>query len=48
MKKALLLIALCVTIVAWGEERKLLTMEDAILNRNLVPQNYDIRFNKEN
>ena len=48
MKKALLLIALCVTIVAWGEERKLLTMEDAILNRNLVPQNYDIRFNKDN
>ena len=48
MKKFILFIALCTTIVAWGEERKLLTMEDAILNRKLVPQNYDIRFSKEN
>ena len=48
MKKFLLFITLCATIVAWGEERKLLTMEDAILNSNLIPQNYDIRFSKEN
>ena len=48
MKKFILFIALCATVVAWGEERKLLTMEDAILNRDLTPKNYDIRFNKEN
>jgi dipeptidyl-peptidase-4 len=48
MKKLLLFIALCATTIAWGEERKLLTMEDAILNRDLVPQDYNIRFNKEN
>ena len=48
MKKFILFIALCATAIAWGEERKLLTMEDAILNRDLIPQNYDIRFSKEN
>ncbi len=48
MKKFLLFVALCATVVAWGEERKLLTMEDAILNSSLVPQNYEIRFSKEN
>ena len=48
MRKFILFIALCATTVAWGESRKLLTMEDAILNRDLIPQNYDIRFNKEN
>ena len=48
MRKILLFIALCVATIAWGEERKLLSMEDAILNRNLVPQNYEIRFSKDN
>ena len=48
MRRILLFIALCVATIAWGEERKLLSMEDAILNRNLVPQNYEIRFSKEN
>ena len=48
MRKLILIVALCVAFIASGEERKLLTMEDAVLNRNLVPQNYDIRFNKEN
>ena len=48
MKKILLLVALFVASVASGEERKLLTMEDAILNRNLIPQNYEIRFRKDN
>ena len=48
MRRILLFIALCVATIAWGEERKLLSMEDAILNRNLVPQNYDIRFSKDN
>ena len=38
MKKFLLLVALCATIVAQGEERKLLSMEDAILNRDLTPK----------
>ena len=48
MKKFLLFIALCATTIAWGQERKLLTMEDAILNRDLTPKNYNIRFNKDN
>ena len=48
MRRILLFIALCVATIAWGEERKLLSMEDAILNRNLVPQNYEIRFSKDN
>ena len=48
MRRFLLFVALCIAGVAWGEERKLLTMEDAILNRNLIPQNYDIRFCKDN
>lgn len=48
MRRILLFIALCVATIAWAEERKLLSMEDAILNRNLVPQNYEIRFNKDN
>ena len=48
MRKFILLVALCVASVAWGEERKLLSMEDAILNRDLTPKNYDIRFNKDN
>ena len=48
MRKIVLIVALCAAFVAWGENRKLLTMEDAILNRDLIPQNYDIRFSKEN
>ena len=48
MRRFLLFVALCIVGVAWGEERKLLSMEDAILNRSLTPQNYDIRFSKEN
>ena len=49
MRKILLFfIALCIVGFASAEERKLLSMEDAILNRNLVPQNYDIRFSKDN
>ena len=48
MKKIALFISLLVVAVAYGQERKLLTMEDAILNRNLVPKNYDIRFDKDN
>ena len=48
MRKFILLIALCATSIAWGEERKLLTMEDAILNPALTPKNYNIRFDKDN
>ena len=48
MRKFILLVALCVASVAWGEERKLLSMEDAILNSALTPKNYDLRFSKEN
>ena len=49
MRRILLFfIALCIAGFASAEERKLLSMEDAILNRNLVPQNYDIRFSKDN
>ena len=42
MKKFLLLLALCATTVAWGDERRLLTMEDAILNPALTPKNYSV------
>ena len=48
MRKIVLIVALCAAFVAWGENRKLLTMEDAILNRDLTPKNYNIRFNKDN
>ena len=44
MKKFILFIALCATTIAWGEERRLLTMEDAILNRDLTPRNYHIEW----
>ncbi|MBR2443273.1 MAG: DPP IV N-terminal domain-containing protein, partial [Rikenellaceae bacterium] len=48
MRKILLFVALCAVGFASAEERKLLSMEDAILNRNLIPQNYEIRFSKDN
>ncbi len=48
MRKILLFVALCIAGFASAEERKLLSMEDAVLNRNFVPQNYDICFNKDN
>ena len=48
MRKLILIVALCVAFIASGEERKLLTMEDAILNSALTPKNYDIRFSKDN
>ena len=47
MKKVLLFIALCTAAIAWGEERKLLTMEDAILNRSLIPQNYNTEWSAD-
>ena len=48
MRRYLLYALLLIGSIAYGGERKLLTMEDAILNRNLVPKNYAIRFSKEN
>lgn len=48
MRRILLFVALCIAGFASAEERKLLSMEDAILNRALIPQNYDIRFSKDN
>ena len=45
MKFQTLLIALLtITCSLFAEERRLLTMEDAILNRNLTPKNYQIRW----
>ena len=48
MRKFLLLIALLAVGIAQADNRKLLTMEDAILNQELTPKNYDIRFSKKN
>ena len=48
MRKFIAIIALFVVGIANAEERKLLTMEDAILNQELTPKNYDIRFSKKN
>jgi len=48
MRRFTLFVALLATLVAAASERKLLTMEDAILNRDLVPQNYEIRFSEKN
>ena len=50
MKKLNLLLALLfvVTLAASGEERRLLTMEDAILNPKLAPENYVVTFDSEN
>ena len=48
MRKILLCVALCIVGFASAEERKLLSMEDAILNRDLVPKNYELRFSKDN
>ena len=45
MRKFILFIALCATAVAQGQERKLLTMEDAILNPALSPKNYSVAWN---
>ena len=49
MKKIVLLLiyTLCIVYITFGQERKLLTMEDAILNRNLNPKNYSIRWSSD-
>ena len=48
MRKFIAIIALFVVGIAHADDRKLLTMEDAILNQELTPKNYDIRFSKKN
>ena len=48
MRRLLLYVAIFIAGVVSAEERKLLTMEDAILNRDLVPKNYEIHFSKDN
>ena len=48
MKKVVSLIALfCIVSITFGQDRKLLTMEDAILNRNLNPKNYRVRWSDD-
>ncbi len=48
MKRLLLLIGIfCIVSLAFGQDRKLLTMEDAILNRDLNPKNYLVRWSRE-
>lgn len=48
MKKVVSLIALfCIVSITFGQERKLLTMEDAILNRDLNPKNYRVRWSDD-
>lgn len=48
MKKVVSLIALfCIVTIAFSQDRKLLTMEDAILNRNLNPKNYRVRWSED-
>ena len=39
---------LLATISAYGEERKVLTMSEAILSRELAPKGYNLRFDKDN
>lgn len=48
MRRLLLFIALLTAGLVSAEERRLLTMEDAILNRDLIAKSYNIRFDKEN
>ena len=47
MKRLLLYSLLLISGIALGQERKLLTMEDAILNRNLIPKNYHIEWSAD-
>ena len=49
MKRILLSLigVLCITSIACAQERRLLTMEDAILNRSLNPKNYQVRWSSD-
>ncbi|MBQ8721851.1 MAG: DPP IV N-terminal domain-containing protein [Paludibacteraceae bacterium] len=46
-KQLILLFLLGVFGLSFAEERRLLTMEDAILNRNLTPKNYQVRWSSD-
>ena len=41
------MVALCATLTVSAEERRLLTMEDAILNRRLIPEDYHIAWHAD-
>ena len=43
-KQLILLFLLGVFGLSFAQQRRLLTMEDAILNRNLTPKNYQVRW----
>ena len=48
MKRQALLIALLVLVCSlFAEERRLLTMEEAILSRELIPQNYQVKWSSD-
>lgn len=48
MKKQTILIALLTLVSSiFAQEGKLLTMEDAILNRDLIPQNYQVKWSAD-
>lgn len=48
MKRQHLLIALLVLVCGlFAEERRLLTMEEAVLSRELIPQNYQVRWSSD-
>ena len=47
MKRILSLIGIfCIVSIVFGQGQKLLTMEDAILNRDLNPKNYLVRWSE--
>lgn len=49
MKRILLSLigVLCIASIVYGQDRRLLTMEDAILNRSLNPKNYQVRWSSD-
>ena len=42
MKRIVTILALCLSLTAVAKQRRLLTMEEAILSRELIPQNYSV------
>ena len=48
MKRQTFLIALLILVCGlFAEERRLLTMEEAILSRELIPQNYQVKWSSD-
>ena len=48
MKRLLLVALLFATMSVCAEERRVLTMEEAVLSRELLPKGYNIRFDEKN